>query len=74
MAVNKPHNIHIIWGAVEYENNFKVGDSLTLVHEKTKPDSVRMDVYVDPGARVEFGVGRPANAHVIEINDGWTKR
>lgn len=61
-------------GAVKYENTFRVGDSSSLVHEKTKPDSVRMDVYVEPAARVEFGVGRPPSKHVIDIKDGWTKR
>ena len=66
--------INIIWGTYKYENTFRVGDSSSLVHEKTKPDSVRMDVYVEPAARVEFGVGRPPSKHVIDINDGWTKR
>lgn len=70
----KQHTIRIIWGAVKYENTFRVGDSSSLVHEKTKPDSVRMDVYVEPAARVEFGVGRPPSKHVIDIKDGWTKR
>lgn len=70
----KQHTIRIIWGAVKYENTFRVGNSSSLVHEKTKPDSVRMDVYVEPAARVEFGVGRPPSKHVIDIKDGWTKR
>ena len=70
----KQHTVNIIWGTYRYENTFRVGDSSSLVHEKTKPDSVRMDVYVEPAARVEFGVGRPPGKHVIDINDGWTKR
>lgn len=70
----KQHTVNIIWGTYKYENTFRVGDSSSLVHEKTKPDSVRMDVYVEPAARVEFGVGRPPSKHVIDINDGWTKR
>lgn len=70
----KQHTVNIIWGTYRYENTFRVGGSSSLVHEKTKPDSVRMDVYVEPAARVEFGVGRPPGKHVIDINDGWTKR
>ena len=70
----KQHTVNIIWGTYKYENTFRVGDSSSLVHEKTKPDSIRMDVYVEPAARVEFGVGRPPSKHVIDINDGWTKR
>lgn len=68
------HDVHIVWGKWEYREVFLVGESLSLILEKTKSDEVPMDVRIEPAARVEFGEGAPPGVDVRNIEKGWTER
>lgn len=70
----KRHAIHIVWGSAERKGTFWIEESLSLLHDKTKPDSITMDVHVDPAAMVEFGEGAPPRGETEKIHKGWTKR
>jgi hypothetical protein len=48
-------------------------DPVSLVHHKLNPDSIPLQVQVDPPAILTFGQGAPPDPPGINIDEGWTR-
>lgn len=71
----KDHKVTARWGPhIRHVEIPQLGeDPVSLVHHKLNPDSIPLQVEVDPPAILTFGQGPPPDPPAINIDEGWTR-
>jgi len=74
-GLGRSHRLVARWGPHLREVHLPAleRDPVSLVHHKLNPDSVPLQVQVDPPATITFGQGHPPDPPGINIDEGWTR-
>lgn len=74
--VGRPHKVTLRWGPywlVVPLSGKRMQKPISLVHHKTKADSIPLLVSVTPPAIVTCGLGPPPDGNEMNIDEGWQR-